>query len=435
MDSLRFIPSYLFSTPFTGIAYFYRCKCMVLLLGLSGAFGQAGLLQRAIDRAEPGAVIELGAGTIKDRIIIDRPMTLKGVGEKTILQGSGRGTVVIIRASHVQLEGLTIRGSGHRRDALDAAVKMDGVSDVAVKHCVIEESLFGIIAEQSADLTFEGNTIRSYREKVVDNRGDFIRLWGSRNVTVRGNRLERGRDLSVTRSQNILISGNRIRDARYGILAAMDSNLTALGNGIRDIYAGVFIQGGRDLNISGNTIFDTRTATGTGVLIAHGRNIHVSDNLLMACSQAFYIDSLPVEIGMRRYLIHNTVVDNVTALHFHAALRNNTIRDNDFVGNLHDVERDIPNAKREDNDIALNYWDRYEGFDRDSDGIGDTSYRVLIYADKLWQNDHRLKFFYATPILSLVDFIERLAPFDAPEELLEDPKPRMRRNTKAYRNF
>jgi nitrous oxidase accessory protein len=388
---------------------------------------QAGVLQRAIDRAEPGAVIELGSGVIEDQITIDKALTLKGAGAKTILKGPGHGTVVTIRSSHVRLEGLRIQGSGHRRERLDAAVKMDGVSDVAVKRCTIEESLFGIVAERSSDLKFEENSIRSFPEKVVDNRGDFIRLWGSRNVTVRGNRLERGRDLSVTRSRNVLIADNRIRNARYGILAAMDSNLSALDNRIRNVYAGVFIQGGRDLNISGNILFDTRTPTGTGVLIAHGRNIHIHNNLLMACAQAFYIDASPVEMEMRRYLVHNAVVDNITALHFHAALRNNTIRDNDFFGNLHDVERDIPKAKREHNDIAMNYWDRYRGFDRDGDGIGDTPYRVLIYADKLWQNDHRMKFFYATPILSLVDFIERLAPFDAPEELLEDPKPRMGR--------
>ncbi|WP_223162223.1 nitrous oxide reductase family maturation protein NosD [Nitratifractor salsuginis] len=389
---------------------------------------QAGALQQAIDRVEPGAMIELGSGVIEESVTIDKPLTLKGVEGKTLLQGPGRGTVVTIGSSHVHLEGLTIQGSGRRRERLDAAVKMDGVSDVSIKGCKIEKSLFGIIAERSAHLEFSRNSIRSYPEKVVDNRGDFIRLWGSHDIKVRGNRLEHGRDLSVTRSHNVLLADNRIREARYGILASMDTNLTARGNDIRNIYAGFFIRGGRDLNATGNTVFDTRTATGTGILLAHGRNIHISDNLLMACAQALYIDASPVEIGMRRYIYHNAVVDNVTALHFHAALRNNTIRDNDFVGNLHDVERDIPKAKREHNDIALNYWDRYEGFDRDRDGVGDTPYRVLIYADKLWQDDHRLKFFYATPILSLVDFIERLAPFDAPEELLKDPRPRMQRN-------
>jgi len=36
-----------------------------------------------------------------------------------------------------------------------------------------------------------------------------------------------------------------------------------------------------------------------------------------------------------------------------------------------------------------------------------------------------MKFFYATPVLSLIDFIERLAPFSEPLLLMRDEKPRI----------
>ncbi len=407
----------------------WRIRGFIALLWLGLAMAKAGMLQEAINRANPKAVIELGAGVIEDQITIDKPLTIKGVSAKTTLRGSNRKTVVTIRSSHVRLENLRIEASGRRRDMLDAAIKMVGVSDVTIKGCIIKRTLFGIVAEESADLSFEGNTIYSYPQRVVDNRGDFIRLWGSRKAVVQGNRLIGGRDLSLIRSKDILVSNNLIFDARYGILASMDSNITIRGNNIKKIYAGIYIKGGRDISFFNNQVFDTRTPTGTGVLINQGKKIHIKDNLISGCSQALYIDSSPVEIGMQRFIIHNSIINNITALHFHAALRNNTLRNNDFVGNLHDVERDIPNIKRQNNDIELNFWDRYEGFDRNRDGIGDTPYTILIYADKLWQNDHRLKFFYATPILSLLDFIERLAPFDEPELLLKDPKPRIKRSS------
>ena len=389
----------------------------------------AGALQEAIDSAAPGATLKLSAGTFREQVHIDKPLTILGIPGRTVIEGPGEGTVVRIRASHVRLENLVIAGSGHRRDALDAAISMEGASDVQIRGCRIEKSLFGIVVEMSRRVKLARNRLRSYPEKVVDNRGDFIRIWGSRGVGVIDNTLSGGRDLSVSRSRDVQIENNRIAEVRYGLLLSMDRNVSIVGNRIRRAYAGIFVQGGQDLNLTANRIVATRLATGTGILLQHGHGIHVTDNLLLGCAQAFYIDSSPVEIGLRRFIERNLVIDNVTALHFHAAIRNNRIRDNDFIGNLDDVVLDIPRAKRGDNEIARNYWSRYEGFDRNGDGLGDTPYRVLIYADKLWQYDHRLRFFYATPLLSLLDFIERIAPFSAPDLLLTDPEPRMARVT------
>ncbi len=388
------------------------------------SFGFAGALQQAIDKAAPGSLITLSSGTFQESITIDKPLVIEATN--AILQGPRQGTVLTISSSHVRIQGLTIRGSGHRRDKLDAAIKMDGVEDVSIKRCKIEDALFGIVAERSADLHFLDNTISSFEDKVVDNRGDFIRLWGSRDVSIQNNHFFQGRDLSITRSRNLIVRNNLIEHARYGILAMMDSNLSASSNHIQDIYAGIFVKGGKNIALLKNKIFDTRLATGVGILLSHGKNILVQNNILTACAQALYIDSSPAEIAMRRFLFHNTIINNITALHFHAAICNNTIKDNDFIGNLNDVVRDLPKIKKKNNIIEKNYWDRYEGFDRDRDGFGDTPYQVLLYADRLWQNDHHLQFFYATPIFSLLDFIERLAPFSEPEKLLEDKKPRMR---------
>jgi len=398
-----------------------------ILVGLLTAVVDAGALQEAIDAAAPGATLNLSAGTIRERIHIDKPLTIRGVPGKTVIEGPGKGTVVTIGASDVRLENLVIEGSGRRRDALDAAIRMERVSDVRIRDCRIERALFGIVVETSRNVRIEGNRIASYPEKVVDNRGDFVRIWGSRGIAVVSNEFQNGRDLAATRSRDLQIRDNRIREGRYGVLLSMDRNATVAGNEIRRTYAGIFVRGGEDLNLTGNRISDTRLATGTGILLQHGRGIRVTNNLLLGCAQALYIDSSPVEIGMRRFIERNRIVDNVTALHFHAAIRNNQIRDNDFVGNLDDVALDIPKAKRDHNRIERNYWSRYEGFDRNGDGLGDTPYRVLIYADKLWQYDHRLRFFYATPLLSVLDFIERIAPFSAPDLLLSDPKPRMER--------
>ena len=72
-----------------------------------------------------------------------------------------------------------------------------------------------------------------------------------------------------------------------------------------------------------------------------------------------------------------------------------------------------------------NYWDEYEGFDRDRDGFGDRPYELLAYADRIWIETPAARFFRNSPVLELLDFLERLAPFSAPALILRDPAPRM----------
>ena len=72
-----------------------------------------------------------------------------------------------------------------------------------------------------------------------------------------------------------------------------------------------------------------------------------------------------------------------------------------------------------------NRWDEYEGFDRDHDGIGDTPHEVWLYADRIWMETPLAAFFRNSPVLELIDFLERLAPFSAPYRILSDPVPDM----------
>jgi len=50
---------------------------------------------------------------------------------------------------------------------------------------------------------------------------------------------------------------------------------------------------------------------------------------------------------------------------------------------------------------------------------------MYIYADQLWQYDHRLKFFYASPMISILNFISELTPVIEPVLILEDEAPLM----------
>jgi nitrous oxidase accessory protein len=44
----------------------------------------------------------------------------------------------------------------------------------------------------------------------------------------------------------------------------------------------------------------------------------------------------------------------------------------------------------------------------------------------MWMLNPNVKFFYASPVISIMNFLATLAPLSEPVKLLEDPKPVMR---------
>ena len=86
---------------------------------------------------------------------------------------------------------------------------------------------------------------------------------------------------------------------------------------------------------------------------------------------------------------------------------------------------DTPGSKIDINEWSNNYFDDYAGFDRNKDGIGDIEYKNFTYLDSLWQYYPNLRLFYGSAIMSILNFISKLAPFSEPELLITDMNPHM----------
>ena len=112
-------------------------------------------------------------------------------------------------------------------------------------------------------------------------------------------------------------------------------------------------------------------------------------------------------------------------LYFYGETGGHVLEGNRFDNNLVNVAVSAPMAARH-NIWRGNYWDTYQGFDRDGDGVGDVPHEVYAYADMMWMDWPWASFFRASPVLELIDFMERLAPFSEPPLVLRDPAPRVR---------
>ena len=74
-----------------------------------------------------------------------------------------------------------------------------------------------------------------------------------------------------------------------------------------------------------------------------------------------------------------------------------------------------------------NYWDRYEGYDLDRDGVGDVPHRPVTLFSVVAEQHESALYLYRSVLVDLLDTAERLIPVLTPTDL-SDTAPKMTTN-------
>lgn len=401
----------------------FPCLALLAVLLLPTAAAAAQPLQPWLDVAAAGSVLKLPPGLYRGPAVIDKPLTLDGGGQ-AVIDGGGNGTVLTIRADHVTLRGLTLRNSGHSHDALDGGLMAEG-RQLLIENNVIEEVLFGISLHRSDDSIVRGNRIRSRALELAD-RGDGLRLWYSTGNRIEGNDIAQIRDITVSNAPRNRFVGNTVRDSRRALNLLFAHRTLVADNLFERNATGVIALNSDGLLIRGNRITHAMDPSGAGVALKETSAALVLNNEIVHCAHGIMADS-PMHPINRIVFIDNLIAHNVTGVYFYGAKGGHVALGNDFRSNLWPVM--IIGDGDPLNDVWWgNHWDLYEGFDRDGDGFGDRPHELYAYADRIWMETPAARFFRNSPVLELLDFLERLAPFSAPSLILRDPKPRLLRS-------
>jgi len=385
----------------------------------------ANVLQDAIDKAPEGSILKLPAGVYKGSITINKPLTILGKEDGVIIDGEGSGTVIAIKSSYVTLKNIRVTNSGNMHHQLDAAITVADAKQCEISDCIIDNCLFGIDMQMVSNSIIQNNTITS---KNVDLglRGDGLRLWYSNDNIVKKNRLIRSRDMVVWYSHGNLIEENYGEHNRYSLHFMYAGKNIVKNNTYKYNSVGIFFMYSKDTIATGNVIKSSLGATGMGIGLKDVSNFTLKNNTILYNAQGLYIDRSPFEPDSHNWIEDNKILYNSEALHFHSLSENNIIKNNTMMGNIEDIVNDSRGSKTNENEIEGNYWDNYAGFDRDGDNVGDTPHKVYQYADQLWVYNPNVKFFYGSPVISLLNFLAELAPFSEPIFLMEDEKPKVR---------
>ncbi|UCV29764.1 nitrous oxide reductase family maturation protein NosD [Ferribacterium limneticum] len=390
-----------------------------LCLSLTAFAGQP--LQAWLDTALPGTVLRLPPGNYSGPATINKPLTLEGNG-KVIIDAGGKGTVLTIKADRVTLRGLTLRGSGDSHDAIDGGIMVAEGKGLLIENNIVEDVLFGISLHRTTDSIVRNNRIRSRPVDSAD-RGDGLRLWYSTGNRIENNDIAQIRDITVSNSPQNRYTGNTIRDSRRAFNLLFSHRSLIERNLLEKNSTGVIALNSNGLIIRNNRILHAMDASGAGIALKETSAALVVDNEIVHCAHGIMADS-PMDAINRIVFINNVIAHNITGIYFYGAKGGHIAINNTFKSNLWPVTI-IGDGDPMNDTWWGNNWDTYEGFDLDGDGFGDKPHELHAYADRLWIETPSATFFRNSPVLELLDFLERLAPFSSPSLILRDTAPRM----------
>jgi nitrous oxidase accessory protein len=226
-------------------------------------------------------------------------------------------------------------------------------------------------------------------------------------------------------SEDNNISGNSGTGGRYSMHFMYSKYNLVEKNRFWNNSVGIYVMYSDGVILRDNYIAHATGATGMGLGLKESSEVKVERNQIMYCASGINIDQSPYQPDTVDEFYDNVIAYNGVGIEFNDQARiGNVFKGNVVKGNLTSLAvRSRASAIRQTFDG--NYWEDYEGFDRDRDGVGDTPYEVHAYADRLWMDVPLVQFFKGSPMLEFLDFLERLAPFTDPDIIMRDPRPRM----------
>ncbi len=379
--------------------------------------------QDLVDKAPAGSVLKPPPGTYSGPVVINKPLTIDGGGKVTIDAGD-RGTVVALNASNSVLRGLHLTGSGDSHDTDDSCLDVRGHHNT-VENLEVDNCLFGLDFKQSNNNIVRNNSIRS-KDRELGVRGDGLRLWYSNDNLIEKNQIIDSRDMVAWYSNKNVFRENLGRRSRYSIHFMFANENIVENNQFYDNAVGIYFmytEGGVARN---NIISHATGATGMGIGFKEASGTIIENNEIIYCGIGIGSDLSPFQPDSSIEIRGNRFAYNGIGILFNSETGGNNMLNNVFEGNLTQVSYgghgDNNNSPK--NVWIGNYWDDYQGFDRDGDGIGDKTHELYAYADQIWMELPVARFFRSSPVMELLDFLERLAPFSTPDLILRDDKPR-----------
>ncbi|HID66301.1 MAG TPA: nitrous oxide reductase family maturation protein NosD [Aquificaceae bacterium] len=379
-------------------------------------------ITEALKVADSGDTIIVKNGIYREGTIIVNK-SVKLIGENyPILDGENKHEVVRITAKNVIFTGFKVINSGVSELEDIAGIKVINTSGCVIKNNILRNNFWGIYLAKVKDCTVEGNDIKGREGTSEVYTGNGIHLWYCRNIRIVNNKIRYHRDgIYFEFVKKSLIEGNLSEyNWRYGLHFMFSHEDIYINNIFRYNGAGVAVMYTKKVLMQGNRFEKNWGDSSYGLLLKAISDSKIVNNVFYKNTTGILIDET-----QRTIIKHNDFIENGWALRIWANSMDNTITENNFLGNTFEVST---NSKLNPNKIFKNYWSSYRGYDLNGDGIGDIPHRPVKLFSYIVENNPAASILLKSFFVELLNRIEEVFPVIIPTSL-EDSKPLMRKIT------
>jgi nitrous oxidase accessory protein len=377
-------------------------------------------IRKSVEMAAEKDTILVQQGIYKEgNIVIHKPITLIGQNFP-VLDGEQKFEIFTVSGSNIIIRGFQFQNSGASAMNDYASVKVIDAKNIIVENNRVINSYFGIHFSNSSFVTIRNNTI-SGNPTSEQNTGNGIHLWKCNNALIDNNRISGHRDGIYFEFVTESTVRNNVseKNIRYGLHFMFSHSDNYLNNTFKNNGAGVAVMYSKHVKMERNRFEENWGPSAYGLLLKDITDSHIHHNEFFKNTVGIHMEG-----SSRIEIQKNIFKENGWALKVQASCDDNNFLQNNFYGNSFDV---ATNGTLTLNKFFNNYWDKYEGYDRNKDGLGDIPYHpVSMYSMIVEQNPNSI-ILLRSFMVSLLDKAEKAIPSLTPEFLTDD-KPMIKPN-------
>ncbi|KYP14502.1 nitrous oxide reductase family maturation protein NosD [Flavihumibacter sp. CACIAM 22H1] len=375
-------------------------------------------IQAAINKAQPGDLIKVYPGTFREKgIQINKPLVLMGV-DYPVLDGEKKYEILTITADHVVVQGFELIRSGYSSMNELAAIRIKEAAYVGIRNNRLNENFFGIYCQHARYAFIANNRIVSNGSSELE-AGNGIHAWKSDHLVIQQNNITGHRDGIYFEfvTESTIAHNTSHKNIRYGLHFMFSHQDIYTNNTFSENGAGVAVMYSRQVTMYHNRFIDNWGSAAYGILLKEISDSKAAFNEFSRNTAAIYMEG-----SSRLNIYANRFNQNGYGIRIQASCDNNNISKNNFIANSFDI---ATNGSLVLNSFDGNYWDKYEGYDLNKDGIGDVPYRPLSLFALIVERNNSSMMLFRSPMVGLLERAEKIMPGITPEQL-KDNKPQMK---------
>jgi nitrous oxidase accessory protein len=376
-----------------------------------------GALAMALAQAGAGDTLTLAPGTHHGVWPVRVPITLRGESG-AVLDGGGRGSVLVIAAAGTVVQDLEIRGSGRRVLTVDSGLRVIAASDVTLMRVRFRDVLYGVSVERSDRLRVESCDLEG-RVPPLDESGEGngIHLWYCHDATLENNRSTHFTDgVYLSFADDSRVRGNHLHhNGRYGLHTMYCQRTRLLENVFDHNVAGIAIMFSNGLEVERNLMIHNRGPRTYGLLLRDCSGGSFRDNRLVDNTVGIFMDN-----SNRNRIEKNLLQDDGWGVILFSSCAGNQFALNDFVNDDYPLALDMRRtSNRFDDGRRGNYWSGSAPYDLDGDGVSDVPYSPVSAFAFVSKQYPDLALLAKSPAVAALAVAERVFPSLRPSEAVD----------------